>query len=92
MSIISEQIVGEMINVDIESSNLSRAEYNTNTSLLKVFFKNGAIYEYESVPWDVYTKFRLAESQGKFFVSDISRKYKYTRIDKKNETEGSVRE
>jgi hypothetical protein len=28
----------------------------------------------------VFTKFRMAESQGKYFNSDISKKYKYEKV------------
>ena len=40
-------------------------------------FKNGAKYEYEEVPHKVYAQFRLAESQGNFFNTKISKVYKY---------------
>ena len=43
-------------------------------------FKNGARYEYEDVPHNVYTKFRMAESQGKYFTTDISKKFKYKKV------------
>jgi hypothetical protein len=45
-----------------------------------VEFNNGFKYEYENVPHQVYTKFRMAESQGKFFTTDISRTFKYKKI------------
>jgi hypothetical protein len=44
-------------------------------------FKNGIIYEYEDVPHKIYAQFRLAESQGKYFNSDISKQYKYKKIE-----------
>jgi hypothetical protein len=45
-----------------------------------VEFKNGSRFEYEKVPHKVYSQFRLAESQGKFFSTSISRGYKYKKI------------
>ena len=45
-----------------------------------VEFKNGTRYQYENVPHEVYTRFRMTESQGKFFSSDISKKYKFTKL------------
>jgi len=80
MAIISEQISGDTINVTINSSNLKFASYNTNNKTLTTSFNNGSIYEYYDVPWMCFTKFRAAESQGKFFNTDISRNYKYKRI------------
>lgn len=44
-------------------------------------FKNGVRYEYEDVPHTTYTKFRMSESQGKFFNSEISKKFKYKKVE-----------
>ena len=43
-------------------------------------FNNGAKYKYDDVPHQVYTKFRLSESQGKFFTTDIAKKYSYKKV------------
>lgn len=80
MGIISEKIEGKIIEVEISSSNLKGAKYNTDDKNLLVEFNNGAIYEYEDVPWEVFTKFRMAESQGSFFSKNISRTYKYKKV------------
>lgn len=80
MAILSEKIEGSLIEVDINSSNLKSAKYNTETELLEIKFVNGAIYEYKNVPWAQFTKFRLAESQGKFFNANIAKKYDYKKI------------
>lgn len=80
MGILKENINGKLIEVDVESSNLDKAVYNTETKNLRVTFKTGNIYEYDDVPWDVFTKFRMAESQGKYFNANISRKYTYKKI------------
>ena len=80
MGITSEKIEGTMIEVVIASSNLKSAKFDTVGESLVVEFNNGAIYEYESVPWTVFTKFRMAESQGKFFNTEIGKKYKYKKI------------
>jgi hypothetical protein len=80
MAIISEKIEGKMINVTIHSSNLKEAVYNTENEDLTITFNNGAIYEYNKVPWNTFTKMRLAESQGKFFNENISKKFNYKRI------------
>ena len=80
MGILSEKIEGKLITVEIQSSNLKNAVYNTETEDLTVTFNNGSIYEYNKVPWSKFTKLRLAESQGKFFSSKIARSYKYKKI------------
>jgi hypothetical protein len=80
MGITSEKINGLLIEVSITSSNLKTATYNTEEKTLMVEFNNGAIYEYNEVPWEIFTKFRMAESQGKFFNASISKTYKYQKV------------
>jgi hypothetical protein len=80
MAIISEQISGETINVAIKSSNLKFASYNTSGKTLIVTFNNESIYEYYEVPWSLFTQLRMSESQGKFFNTEISKKYKYKKL------------
>ncbi len=79
MGIISEKIDGKLITVIVQSSNLKEATYNTETEDLTVTFNNGSIYEYNKVPWNKFAKFRLAESQGKYFNENIARSYNYTK-------------
>jgi hypothetical protein len=80
MAVKREQIVGTKILNEIESSNITRTEYDTETKKLVAEFKNGFKYEYEDVPHKTYTQFRKAESQGKFFVTEISKKFKYKKL------------
>lgn len=81
MTILSEKIQGKIIDVDIESTNLKRAVYDTESKNLTITFKNGGIYEYYDFPWDEFTKLRLAESQGKYFSSNIKNgNYRYKKI------------
>lgn len=80
MAIISEQISGATINVVINSSNLKFASYQTESKILTVTFKNETIYEYYDVPWEIFTKLRMSESQGKFFNSNISRTFKFKKV------------
>ena len=80
MSIKREIIEGTKIINEIDSSNLVRAEYDTETSKLVVEFKNGTRYEYEDVQHKTYTQFRMAESQGRFFNLNIGRSYEYKKL------------
>jgi hypothetical protein len=80
MAIKGEQIIGTKIHNIIESSNISKAIYDTETKKLLVEFKNGFNYEYEDVPHQLYTQFRMSPSQGKFFSEKISKVFKYRRI------------
>ena len=80
MAVKKEMIVGTKIINEIESSNIKKTEYDTETKQLVTEFNNGLKYEYENVPHQIYTKFRMAESQGKFFMSEIAKKYKYKKL------------
>jgi hypothetical protein len=80
MAVKKEEIKGTKILNEIDSSNIVRTEYDTETGKMIAEFKNGSKYEYEDVPHNVYTKFRMAESQGKYFNVEISKKFKYKRV------------
>lgn len=80
MAIKKEEIKGTKILNEVESSNIVRSEYDTETKLMIVEFKNGQRYQYHEVPHGVYTKFRMSESQGKFFTTEISKKFKYAKV------------
>jgi hypothetical protein len=80
MAVKKETIDGTKIINEIESTNIVKTEYDTATKKMITEFKNGARYEYEDVPHNVYTKFRMAESQGKYFTTDISKKFKYKKV------------
>ena len=80
MAIISEKIEGTIINVDIQSSNMKSASYNTETKTLSITFNNGSIYEYYEFPWNKFAEFRRSPSQGKFFYTDVNGKYEYKKV------------
>ncbi len=80
MSVTKETIQGTKIINEIKSSNIKKTEYDTETKKMLVEFNNNFRYEHDDVPMNIYTKFRMAESQGKFFTTEISKKYKYKKL------------
>jgi len=80
MAILKEEIIGTKINNENQSTNINKTEYDTESKKLLVTFNNGALYEYDEVPHQLYTQFRMTESQGKFFSTKISKIYKYKKI------------
>ena len=80
MAIVKEEIIGTKIINEIKSSNIRKTEYDTETKKLIIEFNNGGRYEYEEVPLQLYTQFRMTESQGKFFSSKIAKVFKYKKI------------
>jgi hypothetical protein len=82
MSIKTERIIGKKIICEIDSTTLRKVEYDTSSRKLLVTFKGDIQYEYEDVPHSVFTKFRMAESQGSFFNKEVARKFTYNKIEK----------
>lgn len=80
MAIVNEKLIGSKIINEIKSSNIKKTEYDVNSKNLIVEFNNNTKYEYLEVPHQIYTKFRMSESQGKFFSTEISKKYKYKKL------------
>ena len=80
MSIKKEKINGKMVDVVFNSSSLKSASYDSLTEKLTITFTSGSIYEYKKVPWLLFTKFRLAESQGKFFIKNIKDSFTFKKI------------
>ena len=81
MAIKKTEIIGTKIICEIESSNLLQTEYDSESKKLVTVFKNGIRYEYDDVPHTIYAQFRLAESQGNFFNTKISKVFKYKKLD-----------
>lgn len=54
-----------------KSSNILASEYNKDTKELNIIFNRGAKYVYKGVNATDYTRFEIAESQGKVFSSHI---------------------
>ena len=79
MAITKEIISGTKIINEIKSSNVKRSEYDLDSKKLLIEFNNGIKYEYDDVPHKIYTQFRLAESQGKFFTTNIAKSFKYVK-------------
>lgn len=80
MAILKESINGTIISNEIQSSNIKFTQYDTSTKKLLVEFNNGLKYEYDEVPHQLYTQFRMSESQGKFFNSKIAKNFKYKKL------------
>jgi hypothetical protein len=80
MAITREEFKGTKIINEIQSSNIVKTEYDTETKKMITEFKNGIRYEYEDVPHQKYTEFRTAQSQGTYFNKNISKVYKYKKL------------
>lgn len=80
MAILREEIKGTVIYNIVKSSNIVESKYDTATKTMTVKFNTGQEYEYKDVPHEVYVQFRLAESQGKYFSSQINKKFDFKKL------------
>ena len=80
MAITKEEIKGTKIINEVESSNIVKTEYDTETKKMITEFKNGMRYEYDGVPHQKYTEFRSSQSQGNFFNKNISKSHTYKKL------------
>jgi hypothetical protein len=62
-----------------ESSNIARFDYNNDSHVLTVEFKNGATYNYYDVPETVFNQMKAASSKGQFLAQNVKGVYRYAR-------------
>ncbi len=65
-----------------DSTNIAKVNYLPERNYMFIFFNNGLVYSYSNITEELYKKFEDADSQGKFFISEIKKKknlYKYMR-------------
>ncbi len=60
-----------------KSSNVLASKYDKSNGALTITFAKGANYTYTGVPVTDYTRFEIAESQGKV-LNEVIKKYPYT--------------
>ncbi|WP_340010265.1 KTSC domain-containing protein [Paenibacillus sp. FSL H7-0690] len=65
----------------INSTMISSIGYDYDSAILEVEFKsNHHVWNYYDVPSYVYDQFRIAESLGKYFHSNIKNTYREARV------------
>lgn len=73
----TEQL-GEFI--DLKSSNLAGIQYEEETRLLRVFFTNGGVYDYSSVPPETVERLVISVSPGRYFHHTIRGAYRSEKV------------
>ena len=63
-----------------KSSNVLASKYDKSSQELTITFKRGSVYTYAGVPVTDYTRFEIAESQGKVLNGTI-KNYNFTKGD-----------
>ncbi len=64
-----------MTELQIKSSNIKKAEYDSEHRVLAVTFKNDTVYDYFDVHQETIEELIKAESVGKFFHANIKNNY-----------------
>ncbi len=82
--ILKRQEKDDTIKAMYDSSNILASTFNKNNKELIIIFKGGKQYKYPNVLDTDYTRFELAESQGKIFNSHI-KKYTFEKLEDINE-------
>jgi hypothetical protein len=62
----------------VTSTTFSSVGYDPDGEVLEVEFVNGRIYQYASVPRDVYEDLRLARSMGRYYLDHIKDRFAET--------------
>ena len=63
-----------------DSSTLDIVEYDPDSLILRITFKNGGQYEYEGVLQEVVDELMAAPSQGRYHHENIRMSYPYTKL------------
>ena len=64
----------------VDSSNIERIGYDTNSSTLRIEFKSNRTYDYSNVPENVFNELRSASSVGSYHAKNIKNSYSYNEI------------
>ena len=78
--LLKKQEKDNVIKAMYDSSNILASIYNKETSDLTLIFNKGTQYKYPNVKSTDYTRFEIAESQGKVFNSHI-KSYSFEKLD-----------
>lgn len=62
------------------STVISSMSYNADTSVLRVTFVSGMIYEYKDVPEEIYIAMKTSGAKGIYLNQHIKGKYQFEKI------------
>lgn len=82
-SVSSRPVAGSWNGVDlipVMSSNVASYGYDFENNTLITQFLDGSIYEYFSVPEDVWHRFQTAPSKGRFVWAELRNVFDYQRV------------
>lgn len=62
------------------SSVVNHYFYFPKTEILRIIYQSGAIYDYYTVPAEIFEKFKAAKSKGQFLNYVIKPKFKFKKV------------
>ena len=65
----------------VTSSRIASVGYHYQMCLLVIEFKNGSVYEYEDVPYDIYETLIESKSLGTYFHKRIRDEFNTTKVE-----------
>ena len=65
---------------EVESSNISAIAFDDESQRICVRFKDDAVWAYDDCPKELFERFRLAPSVGKFFHANIKNSHASERL------------
>jgi hypothetical protein len=66
--------------IRVSSANLKAVGYDSKSKTLRIKFIASEIYDYYNVPESVYHALITAASKGRYFLSNISKRYFHSQI------------
>ena len=65
----------------VDSSMIASIDYNRESAILEIEFKsNGQVWQYYSVPEEVYNGLKYSDSKGRYFHANIKNQYSESRV------------
>jgi hypothetical protein len=66
--------------VQVSSANFKAVGYDSKSKTLRIVFIASEIYDYYNVPESVYDAFMTAASKGRYYLTNICKRYPHNRI------------
>jgi hypothetical protein len=63
------------------STVIASMKYNEETSVLRITFVSGLVYDYKDVPVEIYTQLKTSKSKGIYFNGHIKNKYEFEKVE-----------
>ena len=63
------------------STVIASMKYDVKTSVLRITFVSGLVYDYKDVPAEIYTQLKTSKSKGSYFNGHIKNKYDFEKVE-----------